>query len=498
MFELRPYQNNAVDRAWLSIEHDERPIVVSPTGSGKTVVAGALIDRARAQGMRAMLMTPRREILWQTVKTIRAFGHETGILMGDETCRRYEPVQVVCWPTLVQRSARSAAWFPDADLVLIDECHLALSRKMVDRVLPHYENSKVIGLTATPARAGGHGLGDYFTDMLEIVSIPTLIGEGFLVPGRYFGGSMPDMAKVKTTAGDYNQQQSSDICSSATLVGDVVMNWMRLAGDRHTIVFAVDIRHANALAERFSKEGVSVGVVTQGTTDADRNEIIDRFRSREIQVLCNVMVAAYGFDVPTVDCVVLARPTKSIPLHLQMLGRGLRPAEGKDHCLVLDHAGNVMRLGMAEDDYAWTLSNTRRVQDSARFEKGERTDKPVQCKACGHMFRRSPVCPKCGWQIPAPKRDVKHVEADLVEITQQRIKEWQDKRQFYQELMFMAAEGDWHPKRAACLYREKFDQWPARKWNNLEAVEATDATRRYVKSRAIAYAKSRKRQQGRA
>src|SRR5690606_13807779 len=178
-FTLRPYQERACERAWTSIMRGERPFVVSPTGSGKTVVAASLIDRARSEGMRVALMTPRQEILWQTVSTIRAFGHEPGILMGDATCRRYEPVQVVCWPTLVQRSARSESWFPDADLVLIDECHLALSKKMRERVLPYYESSKVIGFTATPARTGGHGLGDYFTDMLEITTIPALIEEGF-------------------------------------------------------------------------------------------------------------------------------------------------------------------------------------------------------------------------------------------------------------------------------------------------------------------------------
>jgi superfamily II DNA or RNA helicase len=358
--------------------------------------------------------------------------------------------------------------------------------------LPYYADSKVIGFTATPARTGGQGLGDYFTALLEIVSIPTLIGEGYLVPGRYYGGTMADMSKVRTTAGDYNQQESSDLNSDPMLVGDVVANWMRLAGDRHSIVFAVDIRHANALAERFQREGVTVGVVTNGTIESDRQEIISRFREREIQVLCNVMVAAYGFDVPTVDCIVLARPTKSIPLHLQMLGRGLRPAEGKDHCLVLDHAGNVTRLGMAEDEYSWQLSPGRRVQDSSRFEKGERKEKPVTCQSCGHIFKRSPLCPKCGWQIPQPKKDVQHVEADLVEITQSRIQEWIDKRTFYQELMFMAAEGDWHPKRAACLYKEKFEQWPAWKWRNLPTIEATDKTRRWVKSRTIAFAKRRR------
>ena len=475
--------------------HGERPVVVSPCGSGKTVVAADLIDRARQAGMTAAFMTPRQELLWQTVETIRAFGHEPGILMGQHTRRLYEPVQVVCWPTLVQRSKRTADAFPRADLVVIDEAHLSLSKKMLERVLPHYESSKVIGFTATPARTAGHGLGDYFTDMLEIVRIPQLVSEGYLVGGHYFGGAMADMSRVKTTAGDYNQEQSSELNCNATLVGDVVANWMRLAGDKHTVVFAVDIRHANALAERFQREGVTVGVVTNGTTEADRAEIVEKFKKREIQVLCNVMVAAYGFDAPSVDCVVLARPTKSIPLHIQMLGRGLRPHPGKERCMVLDHAGNVMRLGAAEDDYEWSLSPGRRVQDHSSFEKsGERKDKPMHCKDCGHIFRRSPCCPNCGWRIPAPKRDVKHVEADLVEITQNRIKEWQDKRQFYLELLWMAQEGDWNPKRAACVYRDKFDQWPPRKWNNLQPIPATDATRRYVKSRAIAFAKSRAKQ----
>jgi superfamily II DNA or RNA helicase len=440
------------------------------------------------------LMTPRQEILWQTVNVVRAFGHEPGILMGNETCRRYEQVQVVCWPTLVARSLRSEAWYPSADLVLLDEAHLALSKKMLERVLPYYEKSRVIGFTATPARTTGHGLGTYFTDLLEIVRIPKLIEEGFLVPGKYFGGQMADMSKVKTTAGDYNQKQSSEENSRAVLIGDVVANWMRLAGDRHTVVFAVDIRHANALAEKFQEQGVSVGVVTNGTSDSDRMEVIQKFRDRDIQVLCNVMVAAYGFDVPTIDCIVLARPTKSIPLHLQMLGRGLRPSPGKEHCMMLDHSGNVTRLGTAEDDYEWCLSADYRVQDSGRFQKGgERKDKPVTCQQCKHIFRRSPVCPNCGWQIPAPKKDVAHVEADLVEITQTRIQEWIDKRTFYLELLYLSSEGGWHPKRAACVYRDKFDQWPARKWNNLAPIEATDKTRRFVKSRVIAFAKARKR-----
>lgn len=494
-FTLRPYQQTASDRAWASVHHDECPVVVSPCGSGKTVVAAHLIDRARQAGMSAAFMTPRQELLWQTVETIRAFGHEPGILMGDKSRHMYQPVQVVCWPTLVQRSRRAEAWFPRADLVVIDEAHLALSKKMLERVLPKYEQSKVVGFTATPARTTGHGLGTYFTDMLEIVRIPQLIKEGYLVGGHYFGGQMADMSKVSTTAGDYNQEQSSALNSDHTLVGDVVANWMRLAGDKHTVVFAVDIRHANALAARFQEQGVSVGVVTNGTMESDRAEIVERFKKREIQVLCNVMVAAYGFDAPTVDCVVLARPTKSIPLHIQMLGRGLRPSPGKERCLVLDHAGNVMRLGTAEDDYEWSLSADYRVQDHSSFEKktGERKEKPVQCAECHHIFSRSPVCPQCGWRIPQPKRDVKHVEADLVEITRERIKEWQDKRQFYLELLFLAQEGSWHPKRAACVYRDKFDQWPPRKWNNLEALPASDTTRRYVRSRQIAFAKRRNR-----
>lgn len=492
-FTLRPYQVTACDRAWSSIDHGERPIVVSPCGSGKTVVAASLIDRARKQHMSVAFMTPRQELLWQTVATIREFGHDPGVLMGDKSARLYEPVQVVCWPTLVQRSRRSEQWFPRADLVLIDEAHLALSKKMVERVLPHYASSKVIGFTATPARTTGNGLGDYFTDMLEIVRIPQLVKEGFLVGGHYFGGQMADMSKVKTTAGDYNQEQSSEENSKAALVGDVVANWMRLAGDKHTVVFAVDIRHANALAARFQEQGVSVGVVTNGTTDDDRAQIVDKFKKREIQVLCNVMVAAYGFDAPSVDCIVLARPTKSIPLHIQMLGRGLRPHPGKERCMVLDHAGNVTRLGAVEDDYEWSLSKDHRVQDHSSFDKktGERKEKPIHCAECHHIFSRSPVCPNCGGRMPAPKRDVKHVDADLVEITRERIKEWQDKRQFYLELMWLSHEGQWHPKRAACVYRDKFDQWPPRKWNNLEPTQATDATRRYVKSRSIAFAKRR-------
>lgn len=493
---LRDYQQRGVDEAWQATSAGERPIVVAPTGSGKTYMAGALTAKAHSEHLRTAILTPRREILQQTIEKTQLFGirpDEIGVLMGAQTRGRYRPIQVVSWSTLNRRASKSEAALPIADLLLIDEAHLSLTPKLKSRVLDYYadKGSLIVGMTATPARKSGFGLGDFYTTLIETVSVSELVERGLLAPPIYYGGSNADMARVKVIAGDWNMAQASERSRLPVLIGDVVQNWLRRAAERHTIAFCCDIRHAHALAERFLRQGVAAGVVTDKTPQAERDEIIQQFRDKQLQVLCNVLVGCYGLDIPSIDCVILARPTRSIPLHLQMLGRGLRADEGKRDCLVLDHAANITRLGMAEEDRHWTLDAGRRIEYTKASSKRAKEDTPITCKECSYIFRASRECPRCGWTLPVPKRDVNHVEAELVRITRQRRMEFEDRRRFYLELRTLTMERGYKPGYAKVNFKEKFGDWPDRSWDDLPLMPVSDGVRRYVKSRQIAFAKAR-------
>ena len=197
---LRDYQEKAVAESWAQASRGERPIIVSPTGSGKTYMAAALAARVRAEHMRVLVLTPRREILKQTIEKVELFGisrSDIGVIMGSDTHGIYRPVQIASSSTLVRRAAKSDACLPIADLIIVDECHLALSPKLKHRVLDYYarKHKLIIGMTATPARRSGLGLGDFFTKFVRTLSVRELIDLGHLVPGSYWGGALPDMAK---------------------------------------------------------------------------------------------------------------------------------------------------------------------------------------------------------------------------------------------------------------------------------------------------------------
>ena len=396
-FEDRQYQLDAVDYAMAS---EGRPILCAPTGSGKTYIAAMMAKRTLDEGGTFGIMTPREEILAQVAETMAEVCGPTnvGVIKAGWEPNPYAHVQVMSWPTLVARVGRHGTdYLQPFSRLAIDECHLATSPRMQERILPYYEErARVVGLTATPSRKSGRGLGTYFTEIKHVTSVRQLIQNGNLCPLEYWAGKFADVEGVRTTAGDFNQKQLRE--RTAPLVGDVIDNWCRLAQDRHTLVFAVDVPHCEALAERFQRAGVSAAPLHSHMAPEKRHEVVEAFKARRIQVLVNVTIASYGFDAPTVDCVVMARPTKSIVLHLQMLGRGMRVSPGKEVCMVLDHADNVRRLGQAESRYRWRLSKGRKAV--ANWERHEDNDDKSpdenlhECEECHHLFARSRTCPK--------------------------------------------------------------------------------------------------------
>lgn len=506
-FELRPYQAEAIATTMQRVGEGHRPIVCAATGSGKTVIAGHIANEAANAGKHVLWMTGREEILKQTYKTfceICGIGR-IGVLMRDlGPWWSYPEITVASWDTLKARWNKADIWHIPADVILVDEAHLSLSKVMAETIMPYYQEKTVIGLTATPARRSGRGLGSYFTRIIQVRSVQMLIDEGFLAPCEYWAGAHVDTAKIRVDkkTNDYQEKELARASMEGKLIGDVIDNWLRIAKDRHTIVFGVDIAHAQALAERFQGIGVDAAVIHSKMTHGTRAEISQQFRDAKIQVLVNVGIATYGYDVPSINCTVLARPTKSIVLHHQMIGRGMRP-KGGDFNLVLDHADNVRRLGCIEDEIRWRLSegkeaatNTTRDGDPSRGKSPEAP--PTECESCHHIFARTRVCPKCGWEKPAKAADIETVEADLVKIRKSRREqelEGIDQRVWYYNALAWCGK---HGKKAGMAYyafKDKFGVEPKRWWDKPQDAENIDVrVDAYMRSKLIRFAKSKRRE----
>jgi superfamily II DNA or RNA helicase len=316
------------------------------------------------------------------------------------------------------------------------------------------------------------------------------VRDGFLVPARYFSVSEPDMTRVRTVAGDYNAGDTERVMNQPKLVGDVVAHWLQHAAARRTVVFASSIDHGVALCEEFLKAGVAAEHVDADTPGEIRDATFERFRTGATQVLTNCFLASYGFDLPELSCVVLARPTKSLMLYLQMIGRGLRPANGKTDCLILDHSGCVHRHGFAHDERRWTLDGERALVERVAAAAEKRETKSLTCPECACVFSGARLCPECKYFFAPVGKEVRTLDGQLIEIGTTLDRESQDRLAFFAELRAIAQEKNWKTGWAAHKFREKFGGWPPRHFEHTPPLQPSIETRRWVRSQQIRWAKT--------
>jgi DNA repair protein RadD len=435
--KLRPYQERALELLDAAIAAGKRaPLLVLPTGSGKTVIAGELMRRAQERGQRALFLAPRRELVMQASRHLGRLGIGHGVLLAgaDAEGGLYAQVHVASVDTVLARTVRSKRLvLADPDLVIVDEAHLSIT-KTRQRLLDLWPGAIRTGLTATPSRKDGRALGLLYDELIEPATTADLVREQSLVPARYFSIAEPDLARVRTVAGDYHQGELEAAVNQPRLVGDVVTTWLKHAGGRRTAVFATSIKHSAALGEEFLRAGVAAEHVDADTPQALRDTTFERFRSGQTQVLTNCFLASYGFDLPELSCIVLARPTKSLVLYLQMIGRGLRTAAGKSDCLVLDHSGCVHRHGFAHDERLWTLEGERALVEREKTASEKRETKQLTCPECSCVFAGVRLCPECGYFFAPKGKEVRTLEGELVEIGQHLDREQQDRLAFFAEL----------------------------------------------------------------
>lgn len=484
--QLRPYQVDAIEAARAQLRAGKKRVLVTmPTGGGKTVVAAAIIEAAVKKAKRVLFLAHRRELIEQTADKLVRFGVTPGLIMGGARQALHRPVQVASVQALVNRLDSVG----DIDLLFVDECHHVTPDNQYMRVINALPKALVVGLTATPWRLDGAGLADVFDGHVLACSPRELREQGYLVPVGGWQYAPVDTSSVKLSKGDFDAKQLEAASMSAKLFGSIIAEWKEHAGGARTVLFACTVRHSQALAQAFRDAGVAAEHLDGETPLELRAGILARIKSGATRVLCNVNVATEGWDCPELECVILARPTLSTALYLQMVGRVLRPLAGKTMARIHDHARCLATHGhpYAERDYSPEKSAKASRRD---VEAG--VSRVLKCDKCGSATPRWP-CEACSYVPPIADVEVQ-LAAQRVAIVdtstpawsaavekeknrQTKVALWNMKSSFTKKRIYDALEAK-HGQRAACaIYRSMSgdSEWPDWSWratpNLVEAHE---------------------------
>ena len=474
MVELRTYQTNGIELARAARRAGHRRILLSaPTGSGKTIIAVAMIARALEMGARVLVIAHRKELIDQFFSQLLRAGITAGVMRADDVRTDATlPVQLGTIQTLGRRD------LPPADIVFVDEAHRCPGESY-QRVLAAYPAATIFGLTATPARLDGKPLREHFDVLVPVAAYSTLIDAGAIAaPIVYAPRNPPDMSRVRRVAGDYHDGDLQKVMSRVHVVGDVARTWLQRAEGRSTVVFAVGVEHSQILVAKFRELGVKAEHLDGTTPEAEREAILMRLELGTTQVVCNVGVLCEGWDQPRVKCCVMARPTLSLTLWMQCAGRILRPY-GDQPPVILDHSGNVDRHGLPHEDRAWSLDGA--VKRSS----------PTSCVVCANCYAyvaRMP-CPVCGHQTASEPRKVKERDGVLERIDaniakEKRVVSEDPKRAYFDAQVEVARSKGFKPGYASAKWKEKYGnnvEWPPWAWS--QSVKADYAADSYWQER---------------
>lgn len=418
--KLRPYQNTAIEKIRQAFRSGyQSPLLVLPTGGGKTVIFSEITRTVAERGKRVVILLHRVELVRQTSEKLTKFGVSHGVIHPKYKPRYYEHVQVASIQTLVKRTHL----IDEPDLIVIDEAHHA-SAGMWKRVIEAYPNAWRLGVTATPMRGDGRGLDDCFDTLVEGVNIQELIADGFLVAPKVKQPSMIDLEGVRIVRGDYDQKEVEQRINKPKIIGDIVGHYTTYAHKVPAVVFCVSVRHAEDMAEAFRKAGYNAMSV-DGTTDDDlRKATLDGLGNGTMDVVCSCDLISEGTDIPAIGCAILVRKTLSEGLYLQQVGRALRPSEGKEYAIVLDHVGNTITHGLPHQLRRWSLQGRPKGK-----RKGDRNPDAIatrQCPTCYTVHEKSPSCPECGHVYEAERAmlmvdgELRDAEEILIERREKR------------------------------------------------------------------------------
>ena len=405
MQELREYQKRGEHELRQSFANGKRkPVLVLPTGSGKTTTASDLTRKAVLKNNKVLFVVHRQELVYQARDRFKEFGIEAGIIMGAKHKYEGHLVNVASIQTLIRRT------LPPADLVFIDEVQHSRASSY-KKVIDHYRNSYIIGLTATPWRLDRKPLGLLFDDVVAPIDMKSLIDLGYLVKPRYWAAKNKiDLKGVHTVCGEYDANELFKKANVKILYDGVIDNYKKYGQNKKTIVFCVNVEHSVNTCNAFTEAGFKAAHVDGTTPDEKRKEIVAGFTGDKYDVLSNCNIFGEGLDIPAVSTVIINKATKSKGLYQQMVGRGLRPFAGKEYCAIIDHGDNVKTHGFVEEPQEYDIFTPENTRKNGKG-KGPATTK--QCPNCYAIISVSyRECPECKHEF----KNIQKIETELAEF----------------------------------------------------------------------------------
>jgi superfamily II DNA or RNA helicase len=436
MISLRPYQQVAVNEIRNNFREGSRSVLLClATGAGKTYTFSYIAQGAGKKGNSVVILVHRQELVMQSSLSLAKIGvrhslvtaasvagqikvnhvRELGQCFIDSTAN----VCVASIGTIVRRLDQIKA----PDLIIPDEAHHATAGQW-RAILDHWPNAKVLGVTATPIRTDGVGLGTHaggvFDSMVLGPTVQELIDMGSLVPPKvFFPGQMLDLSGVRVaSSGDFNQKDlAAKIAEKPSIVGDAVDHYRKLAPGKKAVAFCVSVAAAQAQAEAFNRAGFKFKSLDGSLDDSERRQVVRDLVDGRIDGITSCDIVSEGFDLPALEVAILLRPTQSLSLYLQQVGRVLRPSDGKSFGIVIDAVGNTINHGLPHWDRDWTLDGKAKKKKAANDNVP-----PVQVKVCPQCFsvqRPAAVCVSCGHTFEVKTRELEQVDGELHELNEQ-------------------------------------------------------------------------------
>lgn len=432
---LRPYQVDLENRVRQAYREGCRsPCIVLPCGGGKSVIIADIAKQTTAKGNRVLFLVHRRELCDQIRSTFTWWGVNMRL----------------CDIMMVQTAARRLSKLPRPQLIITDENHHCLANTY-RKIYEYFPECRRVGVTATPVRLNGDGLGDVNDRLIIGVSAKWLIENHCLAPYDYYAPSLVDLSEVKMNRGEFETSSVEKLMLKKTVFGNVIEYYKKLAGGRQAICYCTSIRHSIETAAAFRAAGIEAEHIDGSTPRAERDEIVRKFKEGALDILCNVDLISEGFDVPDCECAILLRPTQSLTLYIQQAMRCMRYRPDK-RAVIIDHVGNYARHGLPDDDREWTLAKKDR---SKKGEKSLPAENAVtQCPECFLTFHTRDesgevvkLCPYCGAELPVKERkEIKQEEAVLEKIEGFRIDYSDpDSCKSYKELLLYAKKHGYKP-----------------------------------------------------
>jgi superfamily II DNA or RNA helicase len=400
---LRPYQTQLIDQIRLQYQLGHRSVLaVLPTGGGKTVCFSHIAQAAAKKGNRVCILVHRAELLDQAS---RSMPLHHGIIAANRSMDLSAAVQIASVQTLARRLHLLPRDF--FQLLIIDEAHHT-SAGQWSTVVNHFESARLLGVTATPIRLDGKGLGEHYQAMVQGPSAAWLTDSGYLANARVLAPPGFNTTGLRKRMGDFDTREAEH--RIGTIMGDCLSHYRKHLEGQTAIAFCCSVAHAEAVASLFQCNGIPAASIDGSMTGEQRRDLLQALGTGRIKVLTSCALIGEGIDVPSVGGCILLRPTASTSLHLQMIGRCLRPSPGKAAAVVLDHVGNTLRLGHHLEQREWTLDGEHKKDRSA-------APSVKVCPKCfAAMASQARQCLECGHEFVAETRELEVVKGELTEI----------------------------------------------------------------------------------